>query len=68
MVLCNHDRGVRCEVDVAALLRAAQTGFAQNYALVMVLGLMIGVMAFVWFGYRQRLFGTPPVLSGTGLA
>ena len=31
---------------MSPLFRAAQTGFAQNYALVMVLGLMIGVMAF----------------------
>ena len=31
---------------VSPLLRAAQTGFAQNYALVMVLGLMIAVAAF----------------------
>ncbi len=31
---------------MSPLFRAAQTGFAQNYALVMVLGLMIGVIAF----------------------
>ncbi|HEV8366478.1 MAG TPA: NADH-quinone oxidoreductase subunit L [Pyrinomonadaceae bacterium] len=31
---------------MSPLFRAAQTGFTQNYALVMVLGLIIGVMAF----------------------
>jgi NADH-quinone oxidoreductase subunit L len=31
---------------MSPLLRAAQTGFTQNYALVMVLGLMIGIIAF----------------------
>src|SRR5437868_11969401 len=31
---------------MSPLLRAAQTGFTQNYALVMVLGLMAGVLAF----------------------
>jgi len=31
---------------MSPLLRAAQTGFTQNYALVMVLGLMVGVIAF----------------------
>ncbi|HEV2833785.1 MAG TPA: hypothetical protein VGW58_00635, partial [Pyrinomonadaceae bacterium] len=31
---------------MSPLLRAAQTGFAQNYALVMVVGLMIAVAAF----------------------
>jgi NADH-quinone oxidoreductase subunit L len=31
---------------MSPLFRAAQTGFAQNYALVMVLGLMIGIIAF----------------------
>jgi hypothetical protein len=31
---------------MSPLFRAAQTGFAQNYALVMVLGLMVGVIAF----------------------
>jgi NADH-quinone oxidoreductase subunit L len=31
---------------MSPLFRAAQTGFTQNYALVMVLGLMIGVIAF----------------------
>jgi NADH-quinone oxidoreductase subunit L len=32
---------------MSPLLRAAQTGFTQNYALVMVLGLMLAVMAFL---------------------
>jgi NADH-quinone oxidoreductase subunit L len=31
---------------MSPLFRAAQTGFTQNYALVMVLGLMIGIIAF----------------------
>jgi hypothetical protein len=31
---------------MSPLLRAAQTGFTQNYALVMVLGLMIAVALF----------------------
>ena len=31
---------------MSPLLRAAQTGFTQNYALVMILGLMIGIIAF----------------------
>jgi NADH:ubiquinone oxidoreductase subunit 5 (subunit L)/multisubunit Na+/H+ antiporter MnhA subunit len=31
---------------MSPLFRAAQTGFTQNYALVMVLGLMIGIVAF----------------------
>jgi len=31
---------------MSPLLRAAQTGLTQNYALVMVLGLMIGIIAF----------------------
>jgi NADH-quinone oxidoreductase subunit L len=31
---------------MSPLFRAAQTGFAQNYALVMVLGLMLGVIGF----------------------
>ena len=31
---------------MSPLLRAAQTGFTQNYALVMVLGLMIAVAVF----------------------
>jgi NADH:ubiquinone oxidoreductase subunit 5 (subunit L)/multisubunit Na+/H+ antiporter MnhA subunit len=31
---------------MSPLFRAAQTGFAQNYALVMVLGLMIGILIF----------------------
>lgn len=31
---------------MSPLFRAAQTGFTQNYALVMVLGLMLGVLAF----------------------
>jgi len=31
---------------MSPLFRAAQTGFAQNYALVMVLGLMIAVVIF----------------------
>jgi NADH-quinone oxidoreductase subunit L len=31
---------------MSPLFRAAQTGFAQNYALVMVVGLMIGIIAF----------------------
>ena len=31
---------------MSPLFRAAQTGFTQNYALVMVLGLMLGVIAF----------------------
>ena len=31
---------------MSPLLRAAQTGFTQNYALVMVLGLMLAVAAF----------------------
>jgi len=32
---------------MSPLFRAAQTGFTQNYALVMVLGLMLAVMAFL---------------------
>jgi hypothetical protein len=31
---------------MSPLFRAAQTGFAQNYALVMVLGLMVAVAVF----------------------
>src|SRR5215813_510422 len=31
---------------MSPLFRAAQTGFTQNYALVMVVGLMIGILAF----------------------
>jgi len=31
---------------MSPLFRAAQTGFTQNYALVMVLGLMVAVAAF----------------------
>jgi NADH-quinone oxidoreductase subunit L len=33
---------------MSPLLRAAQTGFTQNYALVMVLGLMVAVAVFFW--------------------
>jgi NADH-quinone oxidoreductase subunit L len=33
---------------MSPLFRAAQTGFAQNYALVMVLGLMLGVVVLLW--------------------
>jgi hypothetical protein len=31
---------------MSPLFRAAQTGFTQNYALVMVLGLMVAVVLF----------------------
>jgi hypothetical protein len=44
---------------MSPLFRAAQTGFAQNYALVMVLGLMIAVGVFFSSDIvhrRQKLF------------
>lgn len=42
---------------MSPLLRAAQTGFTQNYALVMVVGLMIAVAAFFARDIAQTLRG-----------
>jgi NADH-quinone oxidoreductase subunit L len=39
---------------MSPLFRAAQTGFAQNYALVMVLGLMLAVVLLFWPDIKAR--------------
>jgi NADH:ubiquinone oxidoreductase subunit 5 (subunit L)/multisubunit Na+/H+ antiporter MnhA subunit len=39
---------------MSPLFRAAQTGFAQNYALVMVLGLMLAVLLLFWPDIKAR--------------
>jgi hypothetical protein len=42
---------------MSPLFRAAQTGFTQNYALVMVLGLMLAVVLLFWPDFAARLKG-----------
>jgi NADH:ubiquinone oxidoreductase subunit 5 (subunit L)/multisubunit Na+/H+ antiporter MnhA subunit len=40
---------------MSPLFRAAQTGFTQNYALVMVLGLMLAVVLLFWPDIAAKL-------------
>jgi hypothetical protein len=40
---------------MSPLFRAAQTGFTYNYALVMVLGLMLAVLVLFWPDIAARL-------------
>jgi NADH-quinone oxidoreductase subunit L len=49
---------------MSPLLRAAQTGFTQNYALVMVLGLMIAVAGFFGRDIAAALQGAFAALRG----